>query len=279
MIDLTKEGLYSKKKKEMERFLQNTLLTESQAFEHNNSDDFESLDGLEDDGFFGGFDDDFGSDFGGFGVDGDNAYNPFAVDDSKIADKEEVEKPPYEKENLAVNLLISPYYLFYYMIISIIENQRLRNVEDIKKFFLNQIKVSGVVLVLTLFLLIFTQATFIFSLNLQAIFSVLLIGLSFVGYRLMDNPKTLAFFDKDGDGIMFNEGDDDEDDFGSMSFDDSDDIFAMDENVSKNKNKNQAKDLDDFSFDDFDEPDDGDLKFNFDDMEDSGFEFDDLYKM
>ena len=112
LIDLTKEGLYSKKKKVMERFLQNTLLTESQAFEHNYSDDFESLDGLEDDGFFGGFDDDdFDSGFGGFALgDGDSLYNPFAVDESKIADKEEVEKPPYEKENFAVNLLISPYY-------------------------------------------------------------------------------------------------------------------------------------------------------------------------
>lgn len=290
----------------MDKFLTDTLVTATQR----NSDDYDDspdeAGSLED--FMGSNDSfDFG-DFSGASWDASSSSTDFdSMFDTPLTPtiEETPEKAIHEKENIWLSIICSPYYLFYYVLISIFQKGRLKTVDGMRRFLTSTRNVSIGVLCITLFLIFATTATFIFSLYTQTILAIATLGGSVVGLQLLKNPSVqrmlqLSDAETNADGKELLSDDDfdslDTTSFGATDdfnfstttsnsttktdeFDFGDDFGEFDFNSQPSTNKNTEFDFGNSTLDsdgfDFGEEDDFEADFDFSD----DFEFSDAQSL
>lgn len=196
MLDLTDENLHERRQDELDKFLELVVVTDSEK-----DSEMEEAD-LEDE-TSELTDEDINSFFSGLGADGSVVSESGlegSLDESKEEEDEDtIFKPiselgtPYETGNLWLDLLYSPYYLFYYMFRSL--HRRLRDRTN-WNLFLNMLwKVSLVTALLSLSsLFVIGEVKFLFSMVVQSVLSVILFVVSFTLVRLIDMDGILDSF-------------------------------------------------------------------------------------
>lgn len=190
MIDLTNPDLYEAKRKEMEDFLKLVLVTKTERNMRLDEEDEENSSELTDDQILeyvslGGGLDEVLSEV----KETKEVWIEEKKDDGLIPILEKEIGKPYEKNDFWRNIGVAPYYLFYYVMRSMV--YRLGERENVIRFLKMIWKVSGIIGLITGLLIMLTDAKFLFSLNIQLVVSlVLFIGsLSILG--LIHKPKWL----------------------------------------------------------------------------------------
>lgn len=220
MLDFKDINLYKNKKSDMDYFLERVLLTVEEKEAQDRIEDEENLSEDEIAEFF--------EDQGG--------VETFLSNDEEDYRKEELEGSgessiflsdkelgtPYETGDKWKNLGVSPYYLFYFILRSINKNLFSGDKFKMKKYLNSLAKVSLVTLLFSSPLALFTEARFLFSLNVLAIVSLVLFISSWAGLYLLKYPISFSFLRMDDSDLV------DEKELVHIDVDDADDVGEYD---------------------------------------------------
>lgn len=219
MLDFKNPDLYANKDREFNRFVDDVLKTRTQIAEEAlmergaDTSDSSILDAY----------DDLKEELGTDNIEDtlekmqepqstDVGYGQNAVEEPSLFIEDTKLGTPYELGDTWKNLAVAPYYLFYYIFRSI--GNRLGEKDMLEKYMKSLLNVSGMTSLITLFLLFFTDAKFIFSLPIQAVVSVSLFVISFFTLMVLKDPDRVNIrFVSDDDLVEEDiEGSEDDDD-------------------------------------------------------------------
>lgn len=230
MLDFKDKDLYRGKERDFNNFLANVLRTreevkELEIYEHSDDVTDEALvelaveKGTTIEGFIESVTED---------VKDDGNDTSFFIEDKKLG-------TPYEMNHFWKNLAVSPYYLFYYIARSV--GSHIGERGSLEKYMKSLMGVSGITSAITLILLFFTDAKFIFSLPVQAIASVTLFVVSYATMLAIQNPGLMKIRLVNDDDLTDHDTDkklDGASDYGSGDVDESElDLYDDEESAAE----------------------------------------------
>lgn len=197
MLDFSKDDLYENRKKEMDDFLEVVMVTKEerklQIIEEREEDISEEELNEDLSSFIG--------EAGGI----DNIIKDDSESESNKSEDilDEAEKL-YETGDYWKNILYAPYFLFYYIFRSLFTTFSYRS--NFRIFLRSLLRVSAVTSIFSLVLVLFTDARFIFSLEIQAVVSISMFVISLIVSNLISKAGILeekSEVDIFGDGIEY----------------------------------------------------------------------------